>query len=62
MPSDRKESEPLSLAEKLLKAYEISNRSLDFSETKNQLPALQWVEEMMKRLKGNDLRAKSNGR
>ncbi len=54
-----KENE-LSLAEKLLKVYEISNRSLDFNETKNQLPALEWVEEMMKRLKKNDLRMKAN--
>lgn len=51
MPSDRKESESLSLAEKLLKAYEISNRSLDFSETKSQIAAMEWAEKIINKLK-----------
>ncbi len=59
MPSDRKKNEQ-TLAERLLRAYEISNRSLDFSETKNELARLRWVEEIMKRLKENDLRANSD--
>ena len=51
MFNNRKESESLSLAEKLLKAYEISNRSLDFSETKSQIAAMEWAEKIINKLK-----------
>ncbi len=60
MLNNRKESEYLSLAEKLLKAYEISNRSLDFSETKSQILATEWVQRIMKQLEQNELRMKAN--
>ncbi len=59
-PSDRKENEQ-SLAEKLLKAYELSNKSLDFSETKSQIQATEWVQRIMKQLQENERRMKSNG-
>lgn len=63
MPSDRKESEPLSLAEKLLRAYEKSQSTADFSETKNQIAAVEWLEKMMKQLEENERRAaRSNDR
>lgn len=61
MLSNRKESEPSSLVEKLLKAYELSNRSLDFSETKNEILATEWVQKIMLQLKENEQR-QSNDR
>jgi hypothetical protein len=62
MPNNHKESEPLSLAEKLLKAYERSNTTLDFNETDNQLAGLEWVQRMMAQLEENERRTKSNDR
>ncbi len=59
MSNNHKRNE-LSLAERLLQVYERSNTTLDFSETKNELARLRWVEEIMKRLKENDLRANSD--
>lgn len=50
-------SQPLSLAEKLLKAYEKSNTTLDFNETDNQLAGLEWVQRMMKQLEQNERKA-----
>ena len=60
MPSDRKESEPLSLAEKLLRAYELSNKSLDFNETKNLLSGLEWVQRIMAQIQENERRQQIN--
>lgn len=60
MPSDRKKSESLSLAEKLLRAYELSNKSLDFNETKNLLSGLEWVQRIMAQIQENERRQQIN--
>ena len=60
MPSDRKQSEPLSLAEKLFKVYQLSNKTLDFSETKNEIAAMQWVQRIMAQIQENERRQQIN--
>ncbi len=60
MPSNRKESESLSLAEKLLRAYEKSHPTADFGEVRNQRTGLEWVQRIMKQLEQNELRMKAN--
>ncbi len=62
MPNNRKKSEPLSLAEKLLNVYEQGNPTLDFGETRSQLKALEWVQRIVEQLKENERRMKSNDR
>jgi hypothetical protein len=60
MIGDRKEND--SLPEKLIRAYQQSNPSLDFGETQHQLMALEWVDRMMSQLKENEQKDKRNGR